>query len=161
MCYDFYKITSGRYIMADREENLKELDGEIKNIKDKIKIIESSLKKAKSQAKEKLLSEKQELQKKLKLAEDIYQKLESAPPGSYGDLKAVSSALFDYLKGNVQEYTHLLSMDPVYHAKDDVIEFSCEKAAQVEKCIKEKPLLSAACALGIGFILGALLTRSK
>lgn len=147
--------------MADREENLKELEAEIKKFKAKVKVIENSLKKASAQGKEKLLSEKQELQKKLKLAEDIYKKLKSAPPGNYGDIKAVSSALFDYLKGNVQGYSQLLSMDPVYKTKDEVVDFSCEKVAQVEECIKKKPLLSAACALGIGFILGKLLTRSK
>ena len=112
----------------------------MKKYKSKIKKIDASLKDSKLKGRDQLLSEVQGLKTKLKLAEDILKRLKSSPPGDFEDVKAISTAMFDQLKKSLQGYSESLSMDPVYRAKDDVVEYSCEKITQVEDCIKKKPL---------------------
>ena len=147
--------------MSDRQKDIKELDSEIKKYKASIKTLETALKDPKIKGREELLSKVQGLNKQLKLAETILQKLKKAPPGDFEDLKAVTSAIFGNFKQSMHEHSNPFTMDKVNHAKDHVKDFSNEKVHKVKECIKEKPLLSAACALGVGFIIGALINRSK
>jgi ElaB/YqjD/DUF883 family membrane-anchored ribosome-binding protein len=52
-------------------------------------------------------------------------------------------------------------MEQLSHAKDEIIDFSSEKLGEVENFIKKRPLKAAAWAMGIGFIAGLILTRTK
>ena len=69
--------------------------------------------------------------------------------------------VFDNVKDAFYDFSNFLTMEQLYRTKDEIIDYGNDKLDEVEKLIKERPLTVAACAIGIGFLIGVLLTRSK
>ena len=68
-------------------------------------------------------------------------------------------ALFNDLKEGLGQFSHLLTMDKIIHAKDEVAEYGMEKVSEAEEYVKKNPFTSAAIALATGFAVGALVRR--
>ena len=147
--------------MASKEKFIKNIESKMKKYKNKVLEIDGVLKKGQFHDKEHLLSENKSLKETLKQAENIFQKLKSSSAENFEEIKESASDIFDSLKEALGDFSHLLTMDQLYHAKDDIVEYGCEKVSDVEEYIKKKPLTCAAGAFGIGFLIGTFLTRSK
>lgn len=147
--------------MNKKDKYIKDLQIKMKKYKHKILEIDAQMKQKRFRDKPDLLSESKSLKEKFKQAEHIFKKLSSASQENFEEIKESSVEIFDALKEAFRDFSSLLTMDQVYHTKDDIVEYGNEKVAEVEKYIKKKPLVSAACALGIGFLIGKILTRSK
>lgn len=147
--------------MENKEKYIKNLESNMKRYQEKIASIDSLLKGYKAHNKDHLMAGRDDFKKKLKKAEDIYKKLKSSSKENYDEIKSASLDAFDALKEASHDFSGLLTIDQLYHAKDEITEYGCEKVNQVENYIKQKPLTCAAWAFGVGVLLGTFLTRSK
>lgn len=147
--------------MEKNEKYIKSLESSMKKYQEKIASIDSLLKEYKAHNKEHLMAGRDDIKEKLKKAEDIFKKLKSSSKENYDEIKSSSLDAVDALKEAFHDFSGLLTLDQLYYAKDEIAEYGCRKVNQVEDYIKQKPLASAACALGIGFLVGIYLMRSK
>lgn len=145
----------------DKEKYVKTLETSMGKYKNKLEKIDEALKNYKAHNKDHLLAERNNLKEKYKQAEDIYEKLKNSTKENFKEIKESSAEIFDALKDAFHDYSSLLTMDQLYHVKDEVVEYGSEKMTEVEDYIKQKPLVCAAWAFGIGFLVGTVLTRSK
>ncbi len=147
--------------MASKEKVIQSLEKNMKKYKNKVTSIDSLLKDYKAHNKEHLMEEREDLKEKLKEAEAIFKKLKSSSQENFEEIKASTTEAFTNLKEALHDFSNLLTIDQLYHARDEVVEYGSEKVTQVENYIKQKPLSSAAWAFGIGFLIGAFIKRSK
>lgn len=147
--------------MQTKEKYLKDLESKMKVYKNKILEIDGLLKKSKFHNKSHLVLGNKALKDKFKQAENIFHKLKSSSKENFEEIRDSTSDIFESLKQALNDFTHLISMDEIYHAKDDIIDYGSEKISEVEDYMKKKPITCAAWAFGIGFLIGTYLTRSK
>lgn len=147
--------------METREKYIKALEAKMKKYKNKISDVDSLLKNSKFHNKPHLVTESKTLKEKFKQAEDIFQQLKSSSKENFEEIKDSTAEIFDALKDALSDFSHFLTMDQIYHAKDEIAEYGCEKISEAEEYIKKKPLICAAGAFGVGFLIGTLLMRSK
>lgn len=147
--------------MERKNKYIKELEEKMKKYKNKISEIDAQMKQRNFRDKPHLLSGNKSLKEKYKQAEYIFKKLSSASQENFEEIMDSSVEIFDSLKEALSEFSSLLTMDPVYYAKDEIVDYGNEKIKEIENCIKKKPLACAAWAFGIGFIIGKIFPRSK
>jgi len=147
--------------MANKEEYIKELESNMDKYKNKISKIDSLLKNYKSDDKNNLVTESDNLKLKLQQAEQSLKKLKSATADTYETLKESSEEMWGSIKEAFHEFSSLLSMEQLIRTKDEIADYGSERIEDVQEYIKKRPLMTAAWALGIGFLVGTLLTRSK
>jgi len=144
--------------MQKKEKYLKDLESTLKKYKIKISEIDGLLKKKKIHNKDHLVKGVKE---KYKQAEGIFQKLKSSSQDNFEEIKESSVEIFESLKEAFNEFIHLITMDDLSHAKDDITAYGSEKVCEVGDYIKKKPYICAAWVFGVGFLIGTFLKRSK
>lgn len=96
-----------------------------------------------------------------KTGEEIFKKLKSSTEENYEEVHEAFTKSFEAIKESFHEFSSLLTMEQLYRTKDEIADFSQEKIDEVEEYIRKYPALTAACALGIGFLVGTLLKIKK
>ncbi|HUX79994.1 MAG TPA: DUF883 C-terminal domain-containing protein [Alphaproteobacteria bacterium] len=147
--------------MTKNEKFLKGIESTLKRYKNKISKIDDLIAKNKSPAKAALAEESKNIKESLKKAEGAFQKLQTASQDKFEGIKESSAEIFDTLHNAFDEFSSHLTVDQLNHYKDEVANYGCDKMCDAQDYIKKNPLTAAACALGIGFVIGKLLSRSK
>lgn len=147
--------------MSDKEKYTKQAQAQMDKYKNKISKIDDLLKSYKSSGRSELLAQKENLQDKFDQAEKMLKKIKSSSEENYEELKENAAEIFENVKDAFQEFSSFLSMEQLYRTKDEIVDYGNEKLDEVQTFVKERPLTVAACAMGIGFVIGLLLTRSK
>jgi ElaB/YqjD/DUF883 family membrane-anchored ribosome-binding protein len=147
--------------MDNKEKYTKKAKSNIDNYKNKMADLDKIMKSYKPHNKAHLESASQNLKEKYKEAEAIYKKLQSSSQENFEDIKESSAQIFDALKEAFSDFSHLLTIDQLYHTKDEIVDYGNEKVSDVQEYIKKNPLTCAGIALGAGFIIGLICKRSK
>jgi len=147
--------------MNTKESYTKKVQKQMDKYKDKLSKIDDSLKNTKSKGRAELLSQRDNLQEKFDEAEKMLKKVSSSSEEAYEKIKENAVEVFENVQDAFHEFSSFLSMEQLYRTKDEIIDYGSDKLDEAEKLIKERPLTVAACAIGIGFLIGAFLTRSK
>jgi ElaB/YqjD/DUF883 family membrane-anchored ribosome-binding protein len=129
--------------MVNKEKYIKDLESTLEKYANKYSELDSKLKNYKAHDKKQLEVERKDLTKKLE------------------EIKDSAGEIFEALGDAFQDFSNLLTMDQIYHVKDEVAAYGCERVEDVEGYIKKKPLVCVAVALGVGVLLGTILMRSK
>jgi ElaB/YqjD/DUF883 family membrane-anchored ribosome-binding protein len=147
--------------MESKEKYIKNLESTMEKYTNKFSQLDSKLKNYKAHNKEQLAAERKDLLKKFEQAEAIFAKLKDSSQENFEEIKASAAEIFESVQDAFQDFSNSLTMDQVYHVKDKVAEYGSERVEDVEEYIQKKPLICMAVAIGIGVLLGAILTRSK
>jgi ElaB/YqjD/DUF883 family membrane-anchored ribosome-binding protein len=147
--------------MVNKEKYIKDLESTLEKYANKYSELDSKLKNYKAHDKKQLEVERKDLTKKLEQAEAIFTKLKAASQENFEEIKDSAGEIFEALGDAFQDFSNLLTMDQIYHVKDEVAAYGCERVEDVEGYIKKKPLVCVAVALGVGVLLGTILMRSK
>lgn len=147
--------------MTKNEKFLKRIESSLERYKDKISKIDELLATYKSPDKAHLVSESKKIKETLKKADIAVKKLQSSSQDTFDEIKDYSLEIFDTLNESFNELSSYLTIDQLSHYKDEITNYGCDKMNEVQDYIKKNPLTCAAYALGIGFIIGKLLGRSK
>ncbi|OJW49150.1 MAG: hypothetical protein BGO67_11360 [Alphaproteobacteria bacterium 41-28] len=147
--------------MDKKEKFIKKTESTLEKYKDKISKIDVLLANYKSADKAQLVSESKKIKENLKKADVAFKKLQSSSQDTFEEIKEYSLEIFDKLNDSFDEFSTHLTIDQLHHYKDEIANYSCDKMNQAQDYIKKNPLTCAAYALGIGFIIGKLLSRSK
>lgn len=147
--------------MSNKKDYIKTLETTIDKYKNKISKIDTFLENYKSDNKEHLLAERDNLKEKFAQGEKMLQKIQASSEDTYESIKEASSEIFESVKEAFQEFSHLITMEQLVRAKDEIVEYGHEKADELQDYIKNRPLATAAWAMGIGLFVGILLSRSK
>lgn len=147
--------------MRKKEKYIESIENKIEKYKDKLSDVDKLMKSYKSNNKAQLEKERQNLKEKYKEAEAIFKKLKSSSQANFEDIKESSIYIFEDLKEAFEDFSDLLTLEKLYHVKDEVLDYGNEKVSEVQEYIKKKPLTCAALALGVGYLLGTLCKRSK
>ena len=129
--------------MATQEQYIKDFEANMKKHADKIAKIDSQLKSYKANNKDRVLAGRAELKEKFKQADAIFKKLKSSSQENFGEIKESAGETLDSLTEAFQDFSGLLTMDQVYHAKDEITAYGSDKIIQVEDYIKHNPLAAA------------------
>jgi ElaB/YqjD/DUF883 family membrane-anchored ribosome-binding protein len=147
--------------MTKNEKFLKRIESSLESYKDKISKIDEVLANYKSPDKAHLVSESKKVKEALKKADIAVKKLQSSSQDTFDEIKDYALDIFDTLNESFNELSSYLTIDQLGHYKDEITTYGCDKMNEVQDYIKKNPLTCAAYALGIGFIIGKLLGRSK
>lgn len=146
--------------MIDKDY-IQEMESHMEKYKNKISKLEKFLNDYKSEDKAHLVSETNSLKDKLKKGEAILKKLQSSTEENYEEIREGFVKSFDAIKEGFREFSTLLTMEQLWHAKDEVTEYGQEKIDELQDYIKKRPVLIASCALGLGLLVGAFLQARK
>lgn len=127
----------------------------------KINFLDELLESYKSNSKPKFLAQRNTLKDKFDQAEQMFKEITSFSEENVEKIKENAGEIFDNLKEAFHEFSSFLTMEQLSRTKDEIVNFSNEKLDEVQNFIKEHPLNVAAWTMGIGFLIGTLLTRSK
>ncbi|MBS0271835.1 MAG: DUF883 family protein [Proteobacteria bacterium] len=129
--------------------------------KEKISKIDDLLKKYKLNNRDQLLLQRDSLKDKLDQGEKMLKKVKSSSEENYEQIKESALEVFDNVKEAFHDFSNVLSLEHLNHAKDEIVDYSNEKLDEMHTLIKKHPLTMAAWAVGVGFIIGTLFMRSK
>lgn len=147
--------------MTKKEKYIEDIGNKIEKYKDKLSDVDKLMKSYKAHNKVQLEKERQNLKEKYREAEAIFKKLKSSSQTNFEDIKESSTHIFEALKEAFDDFSDLLTLERLYHVKEEVVDYGNEKVSEVQEYIKKKPLTCAAIALGVGYLLGTLCKRSK
>lgn len=147
--------------MSKKDNYIKKAEKQMDKYKDKISKIDNLLKNTKASGKSELLAQRENLKDKFDEAEQILKKIKSGSEENYEKIKENAAEIFDNVKEAFNEFSSFLSLEHLYRTKDEIVDYGNEKLDEVQSFAKERPLTIAAWAMGIGFIIGTLCTRSK
>ncbi len=147
--------------MTKNEKFLKGIESTLEKYKNKILKIDDLMKKYKSPDKAHLLSESKKIKEILKKTEVTFKQLQATSQDKFEDMKESFLEIFDSLSESLNELLSHLTIDQFHYYKDEITNYGCDKMEDAQAYIKKNPLTCAAWALGIGFILGKLISRSK
>lgn len=140
---------------------IQDMESHLEKYKNKLSKIEGFLNDYSAKNKDYLTSENNSLKDTFKKGEDIFKKLKSATEENYEEVHEAFTKSFEAIKEGFREFSTLLTMEQLYRTKDEIVDYGQEKIDEVEEYIKKHPALTAACALGIGFLVGTLLKIKK
>lgn len=147
--------------MAKNEKFLKEIEASLNKYKKELSKLDSLLAKNKSSQKARLVSQSKKLKDNLTKAEATFEQLKSASQDKFDDTKKSFLETYNAMSEIFSDFSSHLTTDKLQHYKDEVTNYGCDKLCDAQDYIKKNPLTAAACALGVGFIIGKLLSRSK
>ncbi|OJW52645.1 MAG: hypothetical protein BGO67_09250 [Alphaproteobacteria bacterium 41-28] len=147
--------------MSTKENYIKQAEKQMEKYRDKISKIDDLLKNKKESGESELLAHRENLKDKFDQAEKMLKKIKSGSEENYEKIKENATEIFESLKEAFHEFSSFLSMEQLSRTKDVVIDYGNEKLDEFQSFVKERPLTIAAWAMGIGFIIGTLFTRSK
>lgn len=147
--------------MATKNDYIEKAENEIKKYKEKISKIEVMLKEYDAPNAEQLLGYKESLEDKFHAAEDMLEKLKASTEEEYEELQDTASEVFTGIRQAFHDFSNFLTLEQLYHAKDEIIDFGKDKLEDAQELLKKHPLASAASALTLGFVIGSLFTRSS
>jgi ElaB/YqjD/DUF883 family membrane-anchored ribosome-binding protein len=147
--------------MNPKEHYTKQVQNQMEKYKDKLSKIDDLLNNTNSQRRSELLSQRENLQDKFDKAEKILKEITASSDENYEKIKDKAVEVFDDVKEAFHEFSSFLTMEQLYRTKEEIIDFSNDKLEEIETFVKKRPITIAACAIGIGFLIGTLLTRSK
>ena len=147
--------------MDKREKFLKGTEATLENYKRKIAKIDALLTNYKSSEKAHLVAESKKVKKSIEKAEDAFQALKASSQDKFEEIKASFVEIYDTLSDAFDEFSSHFTLDQFHHYKDEITNYGNDKIVEAQECIKKNPLACAAIALGVGYILGKLLNRSK
>src|ERR1700722_845342 len=125
--------------MGNKEKYIKSLESNMEKYTHKISQLDSKLKDYKAHNKAQLDSERKDLLKKFEHAEAIFAKLKSSSQENFEEIKDSAKEIFEALEDAFQDFSNLLTMDQIYHIKDEVAAYGSERIEDVTACIKKKP----------------------
>lgn len=154
------------------KDYIQDMGSTIEKYKAKILKIERFLNDYTSEDKAHLLSENKLLQEKVKKGEDIFNKLKSSTEENYEEIREAFGKSLEAIKEGFREFSTLLTMEQLWRAKDEIKDYGYEKIDEIKEYgyekiddlhdyIKKRPILTAACALGVGFLVGTLLKAKQ
>lgn len=147
--------------MNKKEDYVKKAEQQIEKYKDKISKIDNLLRTYQEKDKAELISQGESLKNNLGKAEQAIKDIVSASEEHYEDLKEKAEEVFGHIKEAFHDFSYSLALENLAQAKEEVIDFSTEKLDEMQDLFRKRPLTAALWSLGIGFLLGCLLTRSK
>lgn len=147
--------------MNDKEKYLTDMQKNLDRYQRKFENASKSVANYSAQKKDQANSEIEHLKGRLDSAQQVYGDLKKATADNWDSLKDTASEAFRDLKDGFYEYADYLSLESLGHVKDEVMDYGQERMNDLSDCIKKKPFTSAAWALGIGFILGKMMTKAK
>jgi len=147
--------------MKTKEDYIEQIQKNIDKYKDKISKTDKLLENYHSNNKSELLDHRKNLKNKFEKAEGMLEKIKFAGEKEYEQIKEEASEVFDGIKEAFHEFSSFLTIEQLYHAKDEIIDYGNEKLDEAQELLKQHPLAAAASALTLGFIIGSLFTRSK
>ena len=147
--------------MNTKQSYTNQVQKQMDKYKDKLSKIDDLLKNTKSKGRSELVSQRENLQDKFDEAEKMLKKVSSSSEETYEKIKENAVEIFENVRDAFHDFSSFLTMEQLYRTKDEIIDYGHDKLDEAEKLIKERPLTVAACAMGIGFLIGAFLTRPK
>lgn len=147
--------------MTKKEEYIKKIEESMKKYKDKISKIDSALENYKADNKSDLLAQSENLKEKFEQGEQMLKEIRSATEEKYETIQEKAAEVFESVKEAFNEFSNFLTMEQLSRTKDEIMDLGSEKLEEVQSFIKNHPLTMAAWAMGIGFLVGTLFTRSK
>ena len=147
--------------MSTKDDYIKQAQKNMDKYKDKISKIDNLLEKYKSEGNSDLLAQRENLKDKFDQAEKMLKKITSSSEENYEKIKESAAEVFDNVKEAFHDFSSFLTIEQLSRAKDEIVDFGNEKLDEVQSFIKKRPLTIAAWAVGIGFLIVTLLTRSK
>lgn len=154
-------MRGGEEVMNEKEEYIKKFQDQMDKYKNKISQIDNFLENYTSGDRESLTAQRADLKNKFDEAEQMLKKIQASSDDTFEKIKENASEIFDAVKDAFYNLFHLLTLEKLYRAKDEIINLSNEKVHEIDDLIKSHPFISIGSALGIGFIIGTLLARSK
>ena len=147
--------------MNTKKDYIEQIQNDIDKYKDKISKIDILLENYNSNNKSELLDHRKNLKDKFEKAESMLEKIKSGGEEEYEKIKGEASEVFDGVKEAFHEFSSFLTIEQLYRAKDEIIDYGNEKLDEAQELLKQHPLTAAASALTLGFVIGSLFTRSK
>ncbi len=147
--------------MAKKEDYIKEIEASMEKYKGKISKIDNLLENYKAENKSDLIAQRQNLKEKFEQGEKMLKQIKSSSEESYEKIRESAGEVFEGIKDAFYELSHFLTMDQLSRTKDEMIDLGNEKVEEIQNFIKDHPLATATWAMGIGFLVGTLYTRSK
>lgn len=147
--------------MTTRENYINEIQIDINAYKEKMSKIENVLKNNDSDSNPELTKYMDAFEDKFDKASSMLEKIKFCSEMEYGEIKDNASEVFKEVKKAFHAFSSFLTMDQLYHVKDEIIDFSSEKLGEAQELLKKHPVAAAASALTLGFVIGALFTRSR
>ena len=147
--------------MTDKEDYLKDIEESLEKYKRKVSQIEKLLADYQSADKDHLLSESYGLKETLKKGEELLKKLKFSSDENYEELQNSFTKAFNTLQENFRDLLNSFTTEKILKTKTEMTDFSCERIDKLEDYIKQHPLLTTSCALGIGFLIGTLCRHRK
>ncbi len=147
--------------MSKKEDYIKQAEKSMDKYKEKISKIDNLLENYKSNGKNELVAQRENLKEKFDQAEQMLKKITSSSEENYEKIKENATEIFDNVKEAFHEFSSFLTLEQLSRTKEELVDYGSEKLDEVQSLIKKHPLKVAAWAVGIGFIIGSLLTRSK
>ena len=147
--------------MNDKDKFVSSMQSMVDRYGRKLKKINHTVDRYSDQEKENLKDDIEHLKSKFEEAERSFQDIKFATEENWEEIKARSAEIFQAMQGAFTEFTGSLSIEHLSQMKDDVMDYGQEKLSELSNCIKKKPISAAAWALGIGFVIGKIFTRSK
>lgn len=147
--------------MNTKEAYTNQVQKQMEKYKDKLPKIDDLLKNSKSEWGAELLSQRENLQDKFNEAEKMLRRVSSSSEDAYEKIKEDALEVFEEVKEAFQEFSSFLTLEQLYRAKEEILDYGNDKLDEVESFIKNRPLSVAVCAIGVGFLIGKLLSHSK
>ncbi len=147
--------------MNTKESYTKQVQSQMDKYQDKLSKIDDLLKSTKSKGRSELMSQRESLRDKFDEAEKMLKKVSSSSEEAYEKIKDNAVEIYENVRDAFHDFSSYLTMEQLYRTKDEIIDYGHDKLEEAEKLIKERPLTVAACAIGVGFMIGVFLTRSK
>lgn len=147
--------------MMEKEDYIEQLEANMKKYNEKISKIDRALENYKSDNKSALLAQRENLKEKFEQGEQMLKKIKSATEDNYEKIQENAAEIFESIKEAFHEFSNFLTMEQLSRTKDEIMDYGNEKLDEVQSFIKNRPLTMAVWAMGIGFLIGTLFTRSK
>lgn len=147
--------------MNMKENYTNQAQKQMDKYKDKLFKIDDLLKSPQSRGRSALVSQRENLQGKFDEAEKVLKQISSSSEETFEKTKDSAVEIFENLRDAFQDFSSFTTIEQLYRTKDEILDYSQDKLDEAQKLIKERPLMVAACAIGLGFLIGVLLTRSK
>lgn len=147
--------------MSKKETYIKELETNLENYKNKISKIENLLEDYKGSNKRDLLNQKATLQEKFDDGKKMLKKIQAASEQEYEKMRESAGTIFESIKEAFYDFSHFLTLEQLARTKKELTQLGGQTVDEAQDIIKHHPLAIAAGALGLGFIVGTLLARSK
>lgn len=148
--------------MNEKNYYINQIQKQMEQYREKISKIDNLLQTYNLSGRRMALSHQREnLEGKLKQAEAIFRDLQVSSGENFEKIKEDVKNIFDDIKEAFYDFSNILAMEQIYHAKDQIISFSNEKVEEAQNLVKNHPLTMTVGAVSIGFIIGILLARSR